>query len=265
MAGLDVEQIIKDIYSGMDSPAARRAREQMNKEKTWAADDDLYRKRKFLEYQNAGELEKQSLADKGALARQSLANEGTTNVANINAKAQMYSEDQRLTGDLYKTNRGVDLAKMSDATARENAANANRAGIIEKSDSAEDARSKLNLFSPLPKGDSTGYQTPDVATPTQAASSPVQTAAPLPKTVNPARAALSNISQPTSTVISKPASPPDPHTTSAMGVNVGEMLTPGNVGAYRKAKSEMSKGVSQIVPPLTEEQRKRREKLGGWM
>ena len=117
MAGLDIEQIMKDVYAGLDSPTARRAREQMFKEKSLAADDESIRKRQL--YENT-ELAKTGMQENGALLRQRLTNEGNANVANIHASAQKYGDDQKLTGDLYKTNALRRANELENETSRLN-------------------------------------------------------------------------------------------------------------------------------------------------
>lgn len=149
MAGLDVEQIIKDIYSGMDSPTARRAREQMFKEKSLAADDENYRKRKLFE---ATELAKQGMADTGALLRQRLINEGNINVAGITAGAQKYGDDQKLTGDLYRTNALRRASELENETSRLNNAATIRGNIATHAPEGEVAQ-RMAALNPPPLPD----------------------------------------------------------------------------------------------------------------
>lgn len=190
MAGLDVEQIIKDIYSGMDSPTARRARAQMSKEKSFAADDENYRKRKLFENT---ELAKQGMADTGALLRQRLTNEGNVSVANVNADAQRYGDDQKLTGDLYKANALRRASELENETSRLNTAATNRANMAIHVD--PENYSKANAFvNPLSQKE---YQSSEITS--QPATQPAKpAAAPISQPSTPVRAAINNAAASTS-------------------------------------------------------------------
>ena len=170
MAGLDVEQIIKDIYSGMDSPTARRAREQMFKEKSLAADDENYRKRKLFE---ATELAKQGMADTGALLRQRLTNEGTINVAGITAGAQKYGDDQKLTGDLYKTNALRRASELENETSRLNNAATIRGNIATHAPEGE-VTQRMAALNPPPLPDLNAGPAATPSTVTAQASNPIR-------------------------------------------------------------------------------------------
>jgi len=146
MAGLDIEQIMKDVYAGLDSPTARRAREQMFKERSLAADDENVRKRKLYE---STELAKTGMQENGALLRQRLSNEGAANVANIHAGAQKYGDDQKLTGDLYRTNALRRANELENETSRLNNMDTVRGNILAHAPEGE-ATQRVAALNPPP-------------------------------------------------------------------------------------------------------------------
>lgn len=80
---LDIEKIIRDIYSGMSSPSAQWAREGLAKERETALNNEDYRKRKFQELVDSALTQRTSMNNEGTYARQGLANTGRVDVANI--------------------------------------------------------------------------------------------------------------------------------------------------------------------------------------
>jgi hypothetical protein len=121
---LDIEKIIKDFYSGIDSTSAKWAREGLAKERETALNNEDYRKRRLQQLideaitqrtgmvgennlalqglVNTGQLEQAKERTAGEIARLGLMNEGSSNVADINLRGTKYQADRLLESSILR-------------------------------------------------------------------------------------------------------------------------------------------------------------------
>lgn len=85
----NIRDIISDLYSGLSSPSAMRARRDMDLEKKKTLDEEHQRKIELQREIDAGATGRVELTNTGALARQALANTGAERVADISGKASV--------------------------------------------------------------------------------------------------------------------------------------------------------------------------------
>lgn len=137
MADLNISRLISDIYSAMDSPSARWARQQLRKERSADLDEELRRKKELQTQLEEGLNRRQGMSDASALARQSLTNvgnldverlrgESSRDVANIGARSHLGAAEMQAGATRHAADVGAEAHKYAADVGAESAENVAR-------------------------------------------------------------------------------------------------------------------------------------------